>query len=191
MDVASTDARDAAEGLEPSEPSPLPPPPPPPPDVDALMLIRAYEERNARLAQRLRETVQAKMLVAATEAEAAFKLLETDAETATSMHGHAMEEFEDIRKRELRSIGQEIFPGLTRLGLPGALRAMRKEFGDDIDISLDVDATTDSVGGGASRSSVAAPLRLVMYRFALESVRALRLPAQRLAGLCCAERAIG
>jgi hypothetical protein len=50
---------------------------------------------------------------------------------------------------------------------------MRKEFGDAIDITLDVEPTTDSVAGGASRSSVAPALRLVMYRFALESVRAL------------------
>ena len=158
---------------EPIEPEREQVPPPPPPDVDALMLISAYEGRNARLALRLRETVQAKMLVAATEAEAAFKLIETDAETAGAMHGHAMEELDHIRRHELRSIGQEIFPGLTRLGLPGALRAMRKEFVGNIGIELDVDATTDSVAGGASRSSLAPALRLVMYRFALESVRAL------------------
>ncbi len=172
MDISEIDD-DIATIDDRMEPDAEPLLPPPPPDVDALTLISAYEERNARLALRLRETVQAKMLVAATEADAAFKLIETDAETAGAMHGHAMEELEHIRLHELRSIGQEIFPGLTRLGLPGALRAMRKEFGGSMGIELDVDATTDSVAGGASRSSVAPALRLVMYRFALESVRAL------------------
>ncbi len=146
---------------------------PPPPDVDALTLIESYERRNAGLAERLRDTVQAKLLIAATEADQAFRLLETDAETAVTMHGHAMEELESIRKRELRSIGQELFPGLTRLGLPGAIKAMQKELRGVIDVKLDVDATADSVAGGASRSSVSTPLRLVVYRFALESIRAL------------------
>ena len=145
---------------------------PPPPDVDALTLIESYERRNADLAERLRDTVQAKLLIAATEADEAFRLLETDVETAVTMHGHAMEELESIRKRELRSIGQELFPGLTRLGLPGAIRAMQKELRGVIDVRLDVDATADSVAGGASRSSVSTPLRLVVYRFALESMRA-------------------
>ena len=112
------------------------------------------------------------LLIAATEADEAFRLLETDVETAVTMHGHAMEELESIRKRELRSIGQELFPGLTRLGLPGAIRAMQKELRGVIDVRLDVDATADSVAGGASRSSVSTPLRLVVYRFALESMRA-------------------
>jgi hypothetical protein len=146
---------------------------PPPPDIDALMLMEAYEQRNARLAERLRETVQARLLVAATEADEAFKLAESDPEAASSMHDHAMGEIEAVRVRELRTISQELFPGLTRLGLPGALRAMRKSFGADIDITLDLDTTTDSVGGGASRSSVAPALRLVMYRFALETIRGL------------------
>ena len=145
----------------------------PPPDVDALTLIEAYEQRNAGLAERLRDTVQAKLLVAAIEADEAFKLAETDAETAAAMHAHAMDELETIRKRQLRSIGQELFPGLTRLGLPGAMKAMRKELKGVINVTLDIDATTDSVGGGASRSSVSPALRLVMYRFALDAVRAL------------------
>jgi hypothetical protein len=154
------------------DPAPEPLYVPPPPDVDALALIESYERRNADLAERLRDTVQAKLLIAATEADQAFKLLETDAETAVTMHGHAMEELESIRKRELRSIGQELFPGLTRLGLPGAIKAMQKELRGVIDVKLDLDITVDSVAGGASRSSVSTPLRLVVYRFALESMRA-------------------
>ncbi len=165
-----------AETIEviPEAPEPVAPLlPMPPPDVDALTLIEAYERRNARLAERLRDTVQAKLLLATTEASEAFKLVGADAEAATSMHEHALGELETIRTRELRSIGQDMFPGLTRMGLPGALRAMKKELRDEIEITLDLDATTDSVAGGASRSTVSPALRLVMYRFTLDSVQAL------------------
>ncbi len=149
------------------------PPPPPPPDVDALKLIQSYEQRNAGIAQRLRESVQARLLVAATEADAAFKLTETDTEAASTMHQHAMAEIEDVRVRELRDIGQEVYPGLTRLGLPGALRAMRKSIESSIKLTLDVDATADAVGSGAGRASVSPAIRIVFYRFALESIRRL------------------
>ncbi len=169
VDAAS--AVDTAGMEEPHTPTAAPVPPPP--DIDALTLIDAYEQRNARLAVRLRETIQAKLLLTASEVDQAFKLVDTDAEAALGMHEHAMAELEHIRTRELRSIGQEMFPGLTRLGLPGALRALRKELDGGINVTLDLDATTDSVAGGASRSSVSPALRLVMYRFALESARAL------------------
>lgn len=168
--VDATSAGDTAVAEEPDNP---PAAPATPPDIDALTLIDAYEQRNARLAVRLRETIQAKLLLTASEVDQAFKLVDSDAEAALGMHEHAMAELEHIRTRELRSIGQEMFPGLTRLGLPGALRALRKELDGGIDVTLDLDATTDSVAGGASRSSVSPALRLVMYRFALESARAL------------------
>ncbi len=146
---------------------------PPPADVDALKLIEAFEQRNSRLAERLRETVQARLLVAATEAGEAFKLADSDAEAAASMHEHAMTEIENVRVRELRAIGQELYPGLTRLGLPGALRAMRKAVGSNVRVTMDLDETADSVAGGASRSSLTPALRLVMYRFALDTVQLL------------------
>lgn len=160
--------------IDPQEPAPQPPStPPPPPDIDALTLIDAYEQRNARLAERLRASLQAKLLVATAEADEAYKLAEADAGLSATMHARAIETLENIRERELRAIAQEMFPGLVRLGLSGALRAMRKELDGTIAVALDLDPTTDSVAGGAGRSSISPALRLVLYRFAFEATHAL------------------
>lgn len=159
----------------------LPPPiiaiegqdPIPPPDVDAVSLIEAYEQRNARLAERIRESVQAKLLLAETQAEEAYRLAGVDHELAAVLHTHAMSDLEEIRDRELRSIGQELYPSLIRLGLAGAFNALRKEMADVIDIRLDIEQSVDSVSGGAGRLALAPALRLVLYRFVAESARKL------------------
>jgi hypothetical protein len=144
-------------------------------DIDAVALIDAYEQRNARLAERLRESVQTKLMVAATKADEAYKLASTDEELSTSLHGHAMEELERLRERELRAIGQELYPGLTRLGLPSALRGLVKDLADVIDITLDVDAAVDALSVGAGRTPIATPLRLMLYRAAQDAARAFAL----------------
>ena len=160
--------------MDPQEPAPQPAAaPPPPPDIDALTLIDAYEQRNARLAERLRASLQAKLLVATAEADEAYKLAEADAGLSATMHARAIEALENIRERELRAIAQEMFPGLVRLGLSGALRAMRKELDGTIAVELELDHTTDAVASGAGRSSVSPALRLVLYRFAFEATRAM------------------
>ncbi len=146
---------------------------PPPTGIDALTLIEAYEQRNARLSERLRESVQAKLLVATSQIAEAYKLAAVDADAAAGLHARALEDLEHIRDRELRSIGQELHPGLIRLGLPSALKALRKELAASIKITLDVDATTDSVGGAPGRALIPPAERLVLYRFALEAARSL------------------
>jgi len=146
---------------------------------DALTLIEAYEHRNARLSEHLRESVQAKLLVATTQADEAYKLAKSApgnaevAETADKLHAHVMLELERLRDQDLRAIGQELHPGLIRLGLPGALRALRKELDGTIDVTLDVDPTTDSVGGTAGRAAIPPGQRLALYRLAAEATRAL------------------
>jgi hypothetical protein len=144
-------------------------------DVDAVALIDAYEQRNARLAERLRESVQTKLMVATTKADEAYKLAGTDEELSTSLHGHAMEELERLRERELRAIGQELYPGLTRLGLPSALRGLAKDLADIIEVTLEVDASADALSAGAGRAPIATPLRLILYRAAQDAARACAL----------------
>lgn len=152
-----------------------PAPPPTPADVDAISLIDAYEQRNARLAERIRESVEAKLLLAATQADEAYKLQGTDDELSVSLHGRAMEELERLRERELRAIGQELYPSLTRLGLPSALRGLARDFADLIEITLDLDAAADAVSPGNGRTPIAAGLRLALYRFAQETALAFAL----------------
>lgn len=142
-------------------------------DVDALTLIDAYERRSERLADRLRETVQAKLLIATTQADEAWRLAGVDPGLATSLHSKAMSELEAIRERELRAFGQDLYPGLIRLGLPGALKALKKEVADLIDIKLDLDFSTDSVALTSGRTSLEPSVRLVMYRFAADAARLL------------------
>jgi hypothetical protein len=84
-----------------------------------------------------------------------------------------MEELEEIRDRNLRAIGQELHPGLVRLGLPAALKALRKELAGEIKLVIDVDATADSVGIAPGRGSIPPAQRLMFYRFALDAARAL------------------
>jgi signal transduction histidine kinase len=151
--------------------------PPPQLAVDALMLIEAYEQRNARLSERLRESVQAKLLVASAQADEAYKLAqaeaEEDKEVAHKLHAHVMEELGRLQEHELRAISQELHPALIRMGLPGALRSLAKEFTEAVAVTLDIDPTADSVGRSAGRAAIPAGQRLTLYRFATEAVRAL------------------
>jgi hypothetical protein len=158
---------------DPLEPPSAAAPPPPAADVDALTLIDAYEQRNARISDLLRETIQARLLVATTQLDEAFKLASTDAESAAELHAHALAELERVRNLELRAIGQELHPALVRLGLPAALKALRKELADTVAITLDVDSTVDALVAAPGRSLVPAGERTVLYRFALDSLRSL------------------
>lgn len=147
----------------------------PPPDIDAVTLIDAYEARNARLAGRLREQLQAKLLIATTQADEAYKLMGADDELSSGLHAKAMSELETLREREIRSIGQELYPGLVRLGLPGALQAMKRELADVIDVRLEVDPSADSVSSAHGRAVLGSGIRLVLHRFVVEAVRTLAL----------------
>ncbi len=151
--------------------------PPPPLAVDALTLIEAYEQRNARLSERLRESVQARLLVASAQAEEAYKLAQAEPEeeqgAADQLHAQAMEELAQLQEQELRAISQELHPTLIRMGLPGALRSLAKEFTEAIAVTLDVDPTADSVGRAAGRAAIPMGQRLTLYRFATEAIRAL------------------
>ncbi len=142
-------------------------------DVNALSLIDAYERRNARLSERLRESVLTRLMVAATQADQAYRLAETDPDAAAKLHARAMDELEQIRERDLRSVGQELHPGLVRLGLPNALRALAKELEGVIDVSLDIGPGADRVSGGNGSLTVATPLRLVAYRVIRDAIDAL------------------
>ncbi len=157
-------------------------------DVNAATLMDAYEARNARLAARLRESVQARLLVATTRADAAFHAARgtsddtaedepagTD-ERAAAIHAEAIAQLESIRERDLRAIGQELHPGLVRLGLGGALRALQKDLADEVDLELDVEPASGLLGAGDD--ALLPPLRLVLYRFVLEAARALAASGQ-------------
>ena len=133
-------------------------------DVDALALIDAYERRNASLAERLRESIQARMMIATTELAEAFRLGSVDPARAAAMHARSLADLEQLRERELRSFAQELHPGLARLGLPAALRALKKDLAPEIDVALDVDPATDSVSGAGGRIRIADGLRLVVFR---------------------------
>ncbi len=161
----------AAPEEQPAPPTPLAVLPTP--DVDALQLIDAYEQRNARLSERLRESVQARLMVATAQADEAYRLHEQDPERAAELHAKAMQELEAIRDRELRAVGQEMHPSLIRLGLPGALRALRKDFAESIAVTLEIDALADAVGGSIGRVSVDSGRRLVLFRAARDAIRAI------------------
>ncbi len=133
-------------------------------DVDALRLIDAYERRNAALSVRLRDGVQSRLMIASSELESAYRLAATDPERAETLHRRAMGELESLRVRDLRAFGQELHPGLVRLGLPGALRSLQNEVAPGFHLALDVDPATDSVSDGPGRIRISSPLRLVLYR---------------------------
>jgi len=149
---------------------------PPPPvivmaDVDALRLVEAFEHRNALLSERLRASIQARLMIATARAEEAYRLLETDPERAMSLHRSAMAELESIRERELRSIGQELHPSLVRLGLPGALRSLIKEFEGRISIVLAIGGNVDGGSSRGGRITIDPRLRLIVYRIVRDAVQ--------------------
>jgi len=173
-DLAASVAAAESARIALEEPPAAPPPVQlPPADVDAVTLIDAYEQRNARVSERIRQSIQARLLVATTQVDEAFKLAGTDSEIAGRLHARALEELERVRNLELRAIGQELHPALIRLGLPAALKALRKELADTVSVTLDVEAAADSLVETPGRALVPAGERLVLYRFALDAIRVL------------------
>lgn len=142
-------------------------------DVDALAIINAYERRNAALADRLRESVQARLMLVMARSDEAFRLAtsgdEEAAAEAASLHARAVEEMEQVRERDLRAIGHDLHPGVVRLGLPAALRALRKDIADAIALELDIDPAVDRVETGAS---IDAPRRMLIYRIVRDAADA-------------------
>jgi hypothetical protein len=150
-----------------SEPQPIPVPPP---NVDARTLIEAYELRSARLAGRVRDTVQARLLVASSRVDEALQLQEEDPALARVMLERASHELEDLNEHELRAMGQDLYPDLIRLGLPAALRALSKDLAGSMEIALVAEADSDSLDDESERA-IEPEVRLVLYRFAREALR--------------------
>ncbi len=143
-------------------------------DVNAARVIDSYERRAARLSEQLRESVQARLLIASTQAEEAFRIAAADPARALELHRRAMDELDAVRDRELRSLAQELHPALIRLGLPGAVRSLKKEFADAMTVQVEIDPSVDSVRGGEGRLAIAPDLRLVAFRAIRSGLNALR-----------------
>jgi hypothetical protein len=144
-----------------------------PAPVDPRALIDAYEARNARLATRLRESVQVKLMVATARLSEAQKVSEQGPEVADDLRERAIADLDALNEHDLRAIGQELFPDLVRLGLPAALRALQKDVAGDIRVDVEADAGIDSVDETAGRTSIEHGRRMAVYRAALETVRGL------------------
>ena len=138
--------------------------------ADARTLIEAYEDRSARVAGRIRDSVQARLLVASSRVEEALELIEADVALARVMLLRAAHELDDLNEHELRSMGQELYPDLVRLGLPAALRALRKDLTDLVKVDVTADAGADSLDETNGRA-IEMPRRIAMYRLALDALR--------------------
>lgn len=138
--------------------------------AEARTIIEAFEERNARIAGQLRESVQARLLVASSRVEEGLTLLEDDAQLATVMLERAAHELDDLNEHELRALGQELHPDLVRLGLPAALRALRKDIAAVIEVDVTVDSEADSLDEASGRA-IDMPRRIVLHRVASETLR--------------------
>ncbi len=138
--------------------------------ADARTLIEAYEARSARVAGRIRDSVQARLLVASSRVEEALELIESDVALARVMLMRAAHELDDLNEHELRSMGQELYPDLVRLGLPAALRALRKDMTDLIEVDVTADSDADSLDNLNDRA-IDMPRRVAMYRLALDALR--------------------
>jgi hypothetical protein len=113
------------------------------------------------------------MLVAASQAEQAYRRLDPESESDDSLHREAMEELEAVRDRALRAIEQEMYPAVVELGLPNALKSLRRDLADSIDLTLDLDPMADTLEAEDGRRPLAPGLRLVLYRLVLDASRAL------------------
>ena len=140
--------------------------------VDTPALLEAYERRNERLAEQLREEVRARLLLASTQADEAYRRIEAP-ESDSALHREAMDELEDVRDRELRMIEQEMYPAVVRLGLPNALKALRRDLQDTIDLTLELDPLADAIDDEGERAAIDLGRRLVLYRLVLEGARVL------------------
>ncbi len=148
------------------------PAPPAARPVDTAALLEAYERRNERLAEQLREEVRARLLLASTQADEAYRRIGV-VESDTALHREAMDELEDVRDRELRMIEQELYPAVVRLGLPNALKAVRRDLQHTIDLTLELDPLADAVDDDGERAAIGLGRRLVLYRLVLEGARVL------------------
>ncbi|MBI5288377.1 MAG: cache domain-containing protein [Chloroflexi bacterium] len=169
-DVQVEESEAVLEEYADTEPEPVAPEGPPPPNIDARTLIAAYEARNARLAARLRESVQARLLVASSRVDEAIQLQSGSPDLMRVMLERAEHELDDLNEHELRALGQELYPDLVRLGLPAALRALRKDVADVLDVEVDAAADVDSVDEDSERA-IGMPRRIVMYRLVLEALQ--------------------
>lgn len=155
--------------------------PPPTPliaaDVDALALIEAYERRNALLAERMRELIQARIMIAATQADEAYRLSAEDEDRAAAMHRHAIDQLEELRERELRLMAQELHPSIVRLGLPAALRALAKDLARTVDVEMEIDPAADAASSRGGRITIDPQLRLLLYRLVRDAIDARPLDA--------------
>ena len=162
---------------EPEEPAPTPAAAAAP--VAATALIEAYERRNERLSEQLRDDVRARLLLAAAQEDEAYRRIDPESAaegtpySPSGLHAQAMAELEAARDRELRAIEQELYPGVVRLGLPNALKALRKDLESVIDLTLEMDPLADAVDDAGDRAAIDLGRRLVLYRFVLEGARAL------------------
>ncbi len=141
--------------------------------ADATALIEAYERRNERLSEQLREEVRARLLIAGMQADEAYRRIDPESAAEGTLHAQAMGELEAVRDRELRAIEQELYPGVVRLGLPNALKALRKDLAHTIDLTLEMDALADAVDEDGGRAAIDVGRRLVLYRFVLDGARAV------------------
>jgi hypothetical protein len=152
--------------------------PPAAPAPASVAVIEAYERRNERISELLREGVRARLLLAATEAQDAYARHAGD-EADGGAHAHAIEELEDVRDRELRRVEQELYPGVVRLGLPNALKALRRDLAGDIDLTLAMDPRADALDADGEREAIPLGCRLVLYRFVLDGARGLAAAGAR------------
>lgn len=141
----------------------------PPQTIEARSVIEAYEARNARLAAQVRDSVQARLLVASSRVEEALALTDDDPPLARAMLQRAAHELDALNEHELRAMGQDLYPDLVRLGLPAALRALRKDVAGVIDVEVDARSDNDSVDLESGRA-LTIERRTLLYRLALDAV---------------------
>lgn len=151
---------------------PEPEPDLPPQTIDARSVIEAYEARNARLATQVRESVQARLLVASSRVEEALAMSEEDPVLSRAMLQRAAHELDELNEHELRAMGQDLYPDLVRLGLPAALRALRKDVADVMEVEVDAGSDADSVDIENGRA-LTQERRMLLYRLALDAVTCL------------------
>jgi hypothetical protein len=112
-------------------------------------------------------------MIVTTTLDEARQVEPENAARASELQAEALRDLEDLRTGSLRTMGQELHPGLVRIALAGALRALAQEFEDEIAVTVEVDPASDSVGGGGGRRALPNPVRLALYRLARNSVRDL------------------
>jgi hypothetical protein len=144
--------------------------------AQTLTALEAAEYRNARLAERLRETLSARLLIIASEAREAFRMTDCHDETPAALHERAMGQLERVREQELRAIAHELHPAVVRMGLRAALMSLINTLTDVIRVSVEVDPHADLAsrdGPGDDAASLDDAQRMVLYRLAIEASHGL------------------